>query len=223
MNRRLLFTTLILFLVSVAGGFASPPEVRFDLVLIESFDGVAYTYSKPIEITATNVEASSYLSDRYSPSNLIDGDTTTAWIEGAEGYGLGEDVKLKVSDIPRVIGIWPGYQRSESIYLRNGRPARIRLAFVGNDPEEGDPYYDVFSYEVDLFRGYGGKIAMQPQYIYVSGGDILHNMALDSLAYIEIEILAVDSSDAIDPDMGISEIRLYVEGDVVGVRAFGDW
>ena len=223
MDRRLLLAALILFLVPFTGGFASPPEVRFDLVLIESFGGVGYTYSRPVELPVTTVEASSYLSDRYSPSNLIDGDKTTAWIEGVQGYGLGEKVKLKVPGAPRVIGIWPGYQRSEAIYLRNGRPARIRLAFVGNDPEEGDPYYDIFSYEVDLFRGWGGKIAMQPQYIYIGADDIVFNMALDSLEYIEIEILAVDSSDATDPDMGISEVRLYVEGDVVGVHIDGDW
>ena len=64
---------------------------------------------------------------------------------------------------------------------------------------------------------------MQPQFIYVSDGDILHNMALTTLVAIEIEILGVDSSEAIDPDMGISETRLYEAGDVVGVRAFGDW
>ena len=96
------------------------------------------------------------------------------------------------------------------------------MAFVGNDPELGDPYYDIFSYEIDLFRGYGGRIAMQPQFIYISG-DILHNMALTTLEYIEIEILKVDIVDAIDPDAGISEIRLYGEGDVVGVRTFGRW
>jgi len=191
--------------------------------LVESFDGAAYTYSEPEEISVTLAEASSSLSDRYSPRNLIDGDTTTAWIEGVEGFGLGEDVRLAVAEIPRVIGIWPGYQRSQSIFLRNGRPARIRLAFIGNDPEQGDPYYDIFSYEVDLFRGYGGEIAMQPQFIYISGGDILHNMALTTLEYVEIEIIAVDTSDAIDPDMGISEIRLYSEGKVIGVRAFGNW
>jgi len=202
---------------------AAPPEVRFDLVLVESFDGAASTFSQPMQIEVYGVEASSHLSDRYRPPNLTDGDTTTTWIEGVDGFGIGESVRLKVNDIPRVIGIWPGYQRSPAIFLRNGRPARFRLAFVGNDPELGDPYYDIFNYEIDLFRGYGGRIAMQPQFIYISGGDILHNMALTTLEYIEIEILKVDIVDAIDPDTGISEIRLYGEGDVVGVRTFGSW
>lgn len=223
MNRLLPLVVLLFLVLPLASVGASPPEVRYDLVLIESFDGVAYAYREPEEIRVVDVEASSSLSDRYSPFNLIDGDTATAWVEGAEGFGLGEVVRLAVSEIPRVIGIWPGYQRTQSIFLRNGRPARIRLAFVGNDPEEGDPYYDIFSYEVDLFRGYEGEIAMQPQFIYISGGDILHNMALTTLEYIEIEIMVADASQAIDPDLGISEIRLYAEGEIVGIRAFGNW
>ena len=222
--RRIGLFVFVLIIVFAITSFASPPEVRFDLVLIESFDGVALTFHEPAEISIETAEATSTLSERYSASNMIDGDTTTGWIEGAPEYGIGESVRLKITgEIPRVIGIWPGYQRSESIFLRNGRPAKVRVAFVGNDPEEGDPYYDIFSYEVNLYRGYNGKMAMQPQYIYISGGDILHNMALDSLEYIELEILAVDNVDALDPDLGISEIRLYAEGKTVGVAAFGEW
>ena len=223
MTRRGFSLFLTLILLSSGSGVAAPDEVRFDLVLVESFDGVASTFSQPMQIETHGTEASSYLSERYRPLNLTDGDTTTAWIEGVDGFGIGESIRLTVNDVPRVIGFWPGYQRSPAIFLRNGRPARVRLAFVGNDPELGNPYYDIFSYEIDLFRGYGGRIAMQPQFIYIGGGDILHNMALTTLEYIEIEILNVDIADAIDPDTGISEIRLYREGEVVGVRAFGSW
>ena len=222
MNRIALISFICFLVFYTTRTDAGPPEVRFDLVLVESFDGAAFTYSEPVEIGVNRAEASSSLSDRYGPSNLIDDDTGSAWIEGVQGYGIDESVRLFVSAIPRVIGIWPGFQRNSEIFFRNGRPASIRVAFVGDDTGRGDTNYDIFSYSVDLFRGYEGKIAMQPQFIYISGGDILHNMALSEFAYIEIQILSVDSSDAIDPDMGISEIRLYAEGSVVGVRVIGD-
>ena len=224
MNPKTLFLLLISY--SAIGAFASP-NVRFDLILVESAnDGIAITYREPLEIEVAEISASSSLSGRYGPSNLIDGDPTTAWIEGAGGYGIGEKIKLYTIDgtVPWIVAIWPGYQRSETIFLRNGRPARIRLAYLGNDPElSDDPYFEIISYEIDLFRGYGGKIAMQPQYIYISGSDFIHNMAMDSFEYVEIEILSVDRSEAIDLDLGISEIKLYNAGELIGIRVLGGY
>lgn len=224
MIKKLPIIILVFILYSVAITFAQP-TVRFDLILVESADdGMAITYHEPWELEVAEVSASSSLSDRYSVLNLIDGDPTTAWIEGVKGFGIGESIKLYPADsaVPLVFEIWPGYQRSESIFLRNGRPQRIRLAYVGNDPGLGDdPYFDIISYEIDLFRGYDGKIAMQPQYIYFSGGEFVHNMAMDSYEYIEIEILSVDNIETIDPDLGISEIRIFGAGKQIGVRAFG--
>ena len=64
---------------------------------------------------------------------------------------------------------------------------------------------------------------MQPQYIYISGGEFVHNMAIDSYEYIEIEILEVDNYETIDPDLGISEIRLYDGGKLIGISAQSEY
>ena len=151
----------------------------------------------------------------YSAQLLVDGDPDTVWIEGAAGYGVGETIFFEIGEVPRIIEIWPGYQKSDSLHLRNGRPRRLQLSFLGYDPESGAPDYRILTYEVDLIRNYDGDVPRLPQYIHLSNRDMLHNMELTELYGLEIAILSVDHNDG-DPDTAISEVTLYTEGDLVG-------
>jgi hypothetical protein len=168
-------------------------------------------------------DASSRYSGTYPAGNLVDGDPNTAWIEGASGYGLGEVIEFqlgRLSPVPRIIEIRPGYQKSESLHERNGRPSRIELSYLADDPDAEQGLFELASYEVDLIRDYSGDIPMQAQYVHIGNADMLHNMAFGELSVLRIEILAVDHDD-MDPDTAMSEIRLFREGEVVGVRRLG--
>lgn len=67
----------------------------------------------------------------YYASNAIDGKRATAWIEGADGPGIGEWIRF---DFDREISLhrilWqPGYFKSPAIWKQNNRLATVRAEF----------------------------------------------------------------------------------------------
>jgi hypothetical protein len=86
----------------------------------------------PLKITAS---ASSIRlavqANTYYASNAIDGKRATAWIEGADGPGIGEWIRF---DFDREINLhrilWqPGYFKSPAIWNQNNRLATVRAEF----------------------------------------------------------------------------------------------
>lgn len=87
-----------------------------------------------------DVTASSYLSEKnikHMPDLIMDGDTTTAWVEGVDGNGEGESITFTFGDLYAVsdIKIWNGYQKSEDLYYKNARPAELELEFSDGSTE----------------------------------------------------------------------------------------
>jgi len=72
--------------------------------------------------------ASSFLksqgSNNYAPSNLFDYDTSTAWVEGKSGYGIGE--KIIIEDfVPN--SIVNGYTKSSKSFYDNSRVKTFKV------------------------------------------------------------------------------------------------
>ncbi len=58
----------------------------------------------------------------YSPQNLFDNDSATAWVEGVKGYGEGEYILFGTGpSLPEKLVVRNGYQKSESLFTRNSR------------------------------------------------------------------------------------------------------
>ena len=87
-----------------------------------------------------DVSASSYLSEKnikHLPDRIMDGDVTTAWVEGSDGNGEGESITFTFGDLYVVsdIKIWNGYQKSEDLYYKNARPSELELEFSDGSTE----------------------------------------------------------------------------------------
>jgi hypothetical protein len=69
----------------------------------------------------------------YGAQNLIDGNVTTCWAEGASGLGIGESVTLSgdVRQTFSALSIANGYQKSESLYHKNPRATRLGVSVDG--------------------------------------------------------------------------------------------
>jgi len=87
-----------------------------------------------------NVEASSFLPPKngntYFPFNAHDFDLRTAWVEGVEGYGIGEYIEFYFEPLsPRVttIEIYNGYFISENAWEDYSRVKKFKL-YVNNKP-----------------------------------------------------------------------------------------
>ncbi len=101
--------------------------------------------SKPLPLLrADHAEASSYLqtdwnrfTENYHPSYALDGDPKTAWVEGAEGLGVGASMTVPLSPIARarrlVLRVRNGYQKSKALFAANAAPKVVRLALLSGD------------------------------------------------------------------------------------------
>jgi len=91
---------------------------------------------------AEEASASSFLKsnwnkyeENYHPSYVLDDDPKTAWVEGAEGDGLGESLTVPVSALRsaraiRVV-IFNGYQKSPALLSANAAPKQLTVTVRG--------------------------------------------------------------------------------------------
>jgi hypothetical protein len=64
----------------------------------------------------------------YDARHVLDGDTTTAWAEGAEGPGIGARLRIELGALPLTeIHVLPGYGKSAALWEANNRVRTARL------------------------------------------------------------------------------------------------
>ena len=63
----------------------------------------------------------------------VDGNPMSCWSEGVSGWGIGEFITISFDDVYEVNGfnIWPGHQKSQDLFYKNGRPSAIRVTANG--------------------------------------------------------------------------------------------
>lgn len=96
-------------------------------------------YVNAIKASSTLIEGENV----YSVANLVDENIKTAWVEGKEGSGIGEWVKINFGDIfanisgynftegrdINSINIINGYAKNETIYYANNRVKKLEISF----------------------------------------------------------------------------------------------
>lgn len=86
----------------------------------------------PLKITASSSSVRlAVQSNTYYPANAIDGKRSTAWIEGADGPGIGEWIRFDFDreiNLHRIL-IQPGYFKSPAIWAQNNRLATLTAQF----------------------------------------------------------------------------------------------
>lgn len=95
----------------------------------------------PIEILPpvfTKTKASSSAkpvgSFTYTADKTIDGDNTTAWLEGVKGHGINEWIEFSADTEQYVSGfaLYNGYQKNKTTYINNGKVSKIKVTFSDN-------------------------------------------------------------------------------------------
>lgn len=106
-------------------------EPQVEYVEIES--------GSPEYIDFDNVTASSTLkassNNSYEPKLVTDWKRDTAWVEGKDGDGTGEWIKLEKNSPVKIsgIGITNGYVKSEKVYKANNRVKTIKVEFSNGE------------------------------------------------------------------------------------------
>jgi hypothetical protein len=120
----------------------------------------------------------------YGPTNVLDGDPLTAWIEGGKGTGAGEWVKLEFAQPISLtrIEIASGYQKDDQFFA---------------------DYVRVKSLEVDYSDGSRDVIQLQDE-----AGIQVINPSVSQTQWIKFVILSVYPDYKL-PQAAISDIRVY--------------
>ncbi len=170
---------LVVWLRSDDGGTAADARPAFAPAL--------YT-DDPQELQVAQVSASSRLSPEgsisYEPAQAIDGDPTTAWNEGAEGSGEGEQLRLDLTGpswVERIV-LRNGYQKDDRAFFDNARAARVLVRF------------DAASYVVDLADQVGEQAVTLPEptlttSVVVEVVEAIPGQQYDDLAISEIGLI----------------------------------
>ncbi len=124
----------------------------------------------------------------FQATNLVDGDLTTAWIEGAKGHGLGEWVRIEFSQPTLLsrIEVANGYQKDTARF--SNRP-RVRLVKI--------EYSSGATQLVEL------RDVQELQYILPAG---------EAIQWVKLVIVSVYPGEN-DEDTSISEVRLFERAD----------
>lgn len=132
-----IFSVLILIPLSPVLGQGEIPVITSIVTSFESYDdllGLEYTsfrYGQPwVMYCSSELPAVNGIS--YFASNLLDGDLTTAWVEGAEHPGIGETFTIQAP-------LYSTYLEKEDLYS-----------------EEGDPGIDTMGYPLQHIIVYNG-------------------------------------------------------------------
>ncbi len=156
------------------------------------------------QLHAAEASATSFLrnnwnkyQENYHPSYVLDDDPKTAWVEGAEGDGVGESLTLPLSSLASAravrLVIFNGYQKSPALLAANAAPKQLTVTVRG---PAGTPSA---TQQLTLER----KMGPQSFDIPVKGG-------------VAEVVLTVDS---VHPgskyrDTCISDVRVFVDSDV---------
>ena len=125
---------------SAAPGEPAPGTASPDTAQVVEKAPPPKLYDKPVErrLYSDRIEASSFLwtdwnkfQENYHPSYVMDGDPTTAWVEGADASGAGEWVRIHLSPIEGATSIrlrlQNGYHKSKSLHAKNARLRSLEI------------------------------------------------------------------------------------------------
>ncbi len=111
------------------------------VTLVTAVPAVAAAEPSERRLHADQVAASSFLwndwnrfQENYHPLYVSDDDPRTAWVEGAAGDGIGEWLRLRVTEMDGAtrlrLHVRNGYQKSPSLYLANARPREVTVKLL---------------------------------------------------------------------------------------------
>jgi hypothetical protein len=122
-----------------------------------------------------DVLASSTLIDKsgrynYDASNLGDADFNTAWVEGEDGYGIGEFIEFDVGGILLCLTIYNGHQKSIDLWKNNSRVKTFKV-YRNNSPICFLELEDIMSGQSFSLEDVGGSDRLRFEIVEIYKGD----------------------------------------------------
>jgi len=161
---------------------------------------------------SSRISASSELdkdkNNKYTAWNLIDGDPSTAWVEGRNGSGINEYFEfyfpVEYTDMVDLyaafkidsLGIINGYAKNEGVFYNNNRVKKIKIEYTNDIFREENPYNMKAPESIEFIL----EDTMDMQYLAFPESIYMSSM--------KISILEVYKGSKWD-DTCISELRIF--------------
>lgn len=134
--------------------------------------------------------ASSFLPEsrvsNYFPSNAHDKDLQTAWVEGKEGYGIGEEIHIAFELGGRLawthIIVYNGYCKSEKAWNENSRVKRA-LLLIDGEPLVEINLQDTYKGQRFQLGSFSGKSVLTLRILEVYPGDKYTDTAISEINF----------------------------------------
>lgn len=206
-----------------------------DLALQEAMPPCTTVYAtekKPFRAAS----ASSELTEgklTHAASRAIDGNLSTAWVEGAKGPGVGETLRVELDgegDVPAGLWVVPGYARDEARWTKNQRVATLEVRFLkpaeGTDPSRAWAEKKLVLADTEPLRvtlqKVDGKVPMEGQAIPLLP-HFDQNMEVTELVALELAIIETDGTGAQYEDTCISEVAQLTNTTERSITCHPDW
>ena len=167
----------------------------------------------PVTVTASS-ELPGKSGRPYSVGNLLDGDPATAWVEGVDGLGVGQELRFAFGEPRSVEGflVWPGYGKSGAVYTGNATTHEVTVT-VG-EPQRLTLRQPVVMNESEGATGPGGREGMTCGHVDRPGGRAAQVVLWDSVRNADAATLRVEAVLAGEKwtDLAISEARPLLVG-----------
>jgi len=160
----------------------------------------------------------------HGAERAIDGDMATAWVEGVEGPGHGETLRVKLTQegaMPNGLWIVPGYAKDAGRWGKNRRVQTLEVRFLkakeGADPGKAWADSAMVPTSTEPLRvqlaAEDGRVPMEGQAIPLSP-HFHQNMEVTEVVALELVIVSTDGHGATHDDTCISEVAQITAGDV---------
>lgn len=145
-----------------------------------------YCATGPKELKASSTLAASKVSS-YEANNLHDFKLKTAWVDGKEGYGVGEEIEIKFElgegQLKLThIDIFNGYCKSEATWKANSRVKTFAISINGK--EEGKLHlWDTYLGQRFELGSLGGNITLKLKILEVYPGTKYKDTAISEINF----------------------------------------
>ncbi|MCB9227679.1 MAG: hypothetical protein H6578_10995 [Chitinophagales bacterium] len=196
---KICFLTILTFIIHVHCSGQEIPKVTAELGDTTSYEEVTIPLIGGCSLGCAigwNMTASSSLESQkgisYDIDNMEDGDPSTAWVEGKNGYGIGEQINITFQGVDTLdilfyeIGLNNGYCKSKETWEAN---SRVKKAILKKNSEPKLILNFLDSMYPQIFK-------WDTYYMTVTNGDV-----------VTIEILEVYKGEKYE-DTAISDLYL---------------
>lgn len=169
----------------------------------------------------------------HGASRAIDGDPSTAWVEGVPGVGKGEALRLRVDgDWPDGLQILPGYAKDAARWTKNQRVATVRVQWLKTvtDSVDHDEAWAKDQLVPTTTRPLLVRMATVDGVLPVGKSQFIdfdgvwdQNMEQTEVVAIDLSIVDVEGKGAVYEDTAISEVSWLQPGTVRQVVCAPQW